>query len=97
MRIILHLIVIGISAVTYFITDDGKEEVVVAVQAANAFDYGDIDYSAWSYGANPFPSTQPEIVGYSAEYLQWKIENDEKDVGLVILDQELTFQWGERV
>jgi hypothetical protein len=80
-----------------FITDDGKEEVVVAVQAANAFDFGDIDFSAWTFGANPYPSTQPEIVGYSAEYLQWKIENDEKDVGLVILDQELTFQWGERV
>ncbi len=88
--------VIGNNKLT-FITDDGKEEVLVAVQSANLFDFASIDFSAWSFGANPFPSTQPEIVGYSAEYLQWKIQNDELDQGLVILAQELTYRIGERV
>jgi len=88
--------VIGNNKLT-FITDDGKEEVLIVVQTANLFDYSSLDYSAWSYGANPYPSTQPEIVGYSAEYLQWKIQNDMLDEGLVILGQELTYRIGERV
>jgi hypothetical protein len=88
--------VIGNNKLT-FITDDGEETVAVIVQAANLFDYGSLDYSTWTYGVNPFPSTQPEIVGYSAEYLQWKIQNDELGQGLVILAQELTYRIGERV
>ena len=60
-------------------------------------DYGAIDYSAWNYGASPYPSTQVEIVGYTAEYLQWIIQNNQLAQGLVILGQELTYKWGERV
>lgn len=88
--------VMGTNKLT-FITDDGKEEVVVIVQSANLFDFGKIDFNAWTFGAMPFPSTQPEIVGYSAEYLQWKIQNDSYNEGLVILAQELTYRLGERV
>jgi hypothetical protein len=86
----------GHNALT-FITDDGKEVVIVTVQAAQIFDFGNIDFANWSFGSNPYPSTQPEIVGYSSEYLQWKIQNNVLDEGLIILAQELTYRIGERV
>lgn len=79
------------------ITDDSEEAVVVSYQTAGMFDYGAIDYGAWGYGASPYPSTQVEIVGYTAEYLQWIIQNNQLGQGLVILGQELTYKWGERV
>lgn len=80
-----------------FITDDGYEAVSITIESALMFDFGSIDFSNWSFGSNPYPSTQPEIVGYSAEYLQWKIQNNTLSEGLVVLAQELTYRIGERV
>jgi hypothetical protein len=80
-----------------FITDDNREVVNVVIQTAQMFDFGNIDFANWSFGVNPYPSTQPEIVGYSSEYLQWKIQNDMLGEGLVILAQELTYRIGDRV
>jgi hypothetical protein len=79
-----------------FITDDGKEEVDIAIEGTRVFSYANINYGAFTYGSNPYPSKQTELVGYSAEYLQWIIANDELNQGLTILAQELDYLWGER-
>lgn len=80
-----------------FITDDDDEKVDIIITSAQIFDFAEINFADWSFGANPYPSTQPEIVGYSSEYLQWKIQNNMPDEGLTILAQELTYRIGERV
>lgn len=80
-----------------FITEDGFEAVNIDIETSFMFDFGNIDFSSFSFGSNPYPSTQPEIVGYSAEYLQWKIQNNTLSEGLVVLAQELTYRIGERV
>jgi len=79
-----------------YITDDGTEEVDIAIQSARVFIYTNIKYGAFTYGTNPYPSKQTEMVGYSAEYLQWVISNSQLNQGLTILAQELDYLWGER-
>lgn len=79
-----------------FITDDGKEEVDIAIEGTRVFSYANINYGALTYGSNPYPSKQTELVGYSAEYLQWIIANNELNQGLTLLSQELDYLWGER-
>ena len=79
-----------------FITDDGQEDVPLENEAARVFTYADISYGEFTYGSNPYPSKQTELVGYSAEYLQWIIANNELNQGLTILAQELDYLWGER-
>jgi len=79
-----------------FITDDGQEDVPLEIESARIFSYADISYGEFTYGSNPYPSKQTELVGYSAEYLQWIIANNELNQGLTILSQELDYLWGER-
>jgi ribosomal protein S17 len=79
-----------------FITDDGQEDVPLEIEAARVFTYAGISYGEFTYGSNPYPSKQTELVGYSAEYLQWIIANNELNQGLTILSQELDYLWGER-
>lgn len=79
-----------------FITDDGQEDVPLENEAARVFTYADISYGEFTYSSNPYPSKQTELVGYSAEYLQWIIANNELNQGLTILSQELDYLWGER-
>jgi len=79
-----------------FITDDGEENVPLEIDSARIFTYADINYGEFAYGSNPYPSKQTELVGYSAEYLQWIIGNKEPNQGLTILAQELDYLWGER-
>lgn len=79
-----------------FVTDEDREIIDLEIESARLFDYGDWSYGAFHYGTNPYPSKQTELVGYSAEYLQWIIENRELNQGLTILAQELDYLWGER-
>lgn len=79
-----------------FITDDGKEDIPLHIEADRLFSYAAINYGVFGYGLNPYPSKQTELVGYSAEYLQWIIGNNRLDEGLTILAQELDYLWGER-
>ena len=73
------------------ITDQGLEEIPLLVQFTTTFDYGNINYGAWTYGAPLYPSTQPEKVGYKGEYLQWKIRNNTANQSMTILAQSLQF------
>jgi hypothetical protein len=80
-----------------FITDDGLEDITITYQDTRAFDYGNIDYSTWTYGCNPYPSTEPEKVGYKGEYLQWKIRNNNIDENLEILAQNLIYSRAKKI
>jgi len=72
-----------------FVTDQGKEEVTLDIQAGAVLDYSVIDYGVWTYGVPLYPSTQNEKVGYKGEYLQWRIRNNTIDQGMTILGQSL--------
>jgi hypothetical protein len=80
-----------------FITDDGLEDISISYQDTRAFDYGNVDYSAWTYGSNPYPSTEPEKIGYKGEYIQWKIRNSNLDENLEILAQNLIYSLAKRI
>ena len=74
------------------ITDQGMEDITLLEQFITTFDYGNIDYGAWTYGAPLYPSTQSEKVGYKGEYLQWRLRNSTLNQGMSILGQSLIFR-----
>ncbi len=80
-----------------FITDDWTEDIEMVFQDTRAFDYGEIDYGMWTYGCNPYPSTEPEKVGYKGEYLQWKIRNNNIGENLEILAQNLLYSRAKKI
>lgn len=79
-----------------FITDEDREIIDINIESARIFSYAQLNYGSFHYGSNPYPSKQTELVGYSAEYLQWIVGNDKINQSLTILAQELDYLWGER-